>query len=191
MRPSSRRLAVARSGSPPRPMSPDWTIQPPGLPRRLRVVCLRSGLPPDHTLAKTCTIVRRHGWTAATRSPRRRFRPPSILLETRAVRPHAGSQSLGARRSSPTGFPSHNESPRPVAYSQDRCHRGRDDERLAARSGSGVAEVTLAQASSAPSKRVVPTRMLRGVRGGRSDPPAYPIERSLYSFLRAENLLWN
>lgn len=64
---------------------------------------------------------------------------------------------------------------RPVAHGQNHCQRGRDDERLAARSGTGVAEITLGQACSAPSNRVVRTRMLRGVEGGRSDPPAYPI----------------
>jgi len=62
-----------------------------------------------------------------------------------------------------------------MAHGQNHCQRGRDDERLAARSGTGVAEITLGQACSAPSNRVVRTRMLRGVRGGRSDPPAYPI----------------
>ena len=53
--------------------------------------------------------------------------------------------------------------------------RVQDDERLAARSGTGVAEITLGQACSAPSNRVVQTRMLRGVGGGRSNLPAYPI----------------
>ena len=98
-----------------------------------------------------------------------------VLLETLAVRPHAGPESLGTRRSTPTGLPPRKESQRPVAHGQNHCQRGRDDERLAARSGTGVAEITLGQACSAPSNRVVQTRMLRGVGGGRSDPPAYPI----------------
>ena len=62
-----------------------------------------------------------------------------------------------------------------MANGQNHCQRGRDDERLAARSGTGVAEITLGQGCSTPSNRVVRTRMLRGVGGGRSDPPAYPI----------------
>ena len=37
--------------------------------------------------------------------------------------------------------------------------------------------LALGQACSAPSNRVVQTRMLRGVGGGRSDLPAYPIRR--------------
>ena len=100
-----------------------------------------------------------------------------VLLETLAVRPHAGPESLVARRSPPTGLPPRKESQRSVAHGQNRCQRGRGDERLAARSGTGVAEITLGQACSAPSNRVVQTRMLRGVGGGRSDLPAYPIRR--------------
>ena len=98
-----------------------------------------------------------------------------VLLETLAVCPHAGSESLGDRHSTPTGLPPRKESKRPVAHGQNHCQRGRDDERLAARSGTAVAEITLGQACSAPSNRVVQTRMLRGVGGGRSNPPAYPI----------------
>ena len=73
------------------------------------------------------------------------------------------------------------ESQRPVAHGQNHCQRGRDDECLAARSGTGVAEITLGQACSAPSNRVVRTRMLRGVGGGRSDPPAYPIRQAAHT----------
>jgi hypothetical protein len=84
---------------------------------------------------------------------------------------------------SPTGLPPRKESPRPVAHGHYHCQRGRDDERLAARSGTGVAEITLAHACSAPSNRVVRTRMLRGVGGSRSNPPAYPILAAAYSNL--------
>ena len=94
-----------------------------------------------------------------------------VLLETLAVRPHAGSESRGARRSAPTGLAPRKESPSPVAHGQDHCQRGQDDKRLAARSGTDVAEIALAQACSAPSNRVVRTRMLRGV-GGRAERSA-------------------
>jgi group II intron reverse transcriptase/maturase len=128
-------------------------------------------------LARLGRVLRAGGADATVRESRP-VDPPSaadVLLKTLAVRPHAGSESLGARRSTPTGLPPRKESQRPLAHGQNHCQRGRDDECLAARSGTGVAEITLGQACTAPSNRVVRTRMLRGVGGGRSDPPAYPI----------------
>ena len=92
-------------------------------------------------------------------------------LETLAVRPYAGSESRGARRSTPTGLPRRKESQGPWHMAKTIAQRGRDDERLAARSGTGVADITRSS-GAAPSNREVRTRMLRGVGwGGAICPP--------------------
>jgi len=73
--------------------------------------------------------------------------------------------------SPPVGLPPCEESQGAMAHGEDHCQRCRDDERLAACPGTGIAGPT----GSASSNRLVRTRTLRGVGAGRGNPPGYPI----------------